>query len=218
MPEYGRSPFKALANLPVAARLVLRRRRKTVVTSGAGVVAPFCILAGLMGARVVYLETMARVNSPSMTARVLSRITARALVQWPELAERLPRGQVCRPTLLEGLREGDPPPGTGTFIAVGTHAQPYTRFLDVVSRGLDEGLLPMPARPQVGQAGWSADGTAVTDYMCPEELDAAVRAADVVICQEGQGSSPRRWRRAAGRSSSRAERTSESTSMAISSS
>jgi UDP-N-acetylglucosamine--N-acetylmuramyl-(pentapeptide) pyrophosphoryl-undecaprenol N-acetylglucosamine transferase len=187
LPEYGRSPLKALANVRAAARLVFRRRPTTVVTSGAGVVAPFCVLARLLGARVVYLETMARVNGPSMTARVLSRIAARVLVQWPELAEWLPRAEVCRPTLLESIEEGEAPPGTGTFIAVGTHAEPYTRFLGMVSRSLENRLLPTPARAQVGPATWSADGAAVADYLGAHELDAAVRSAEVVVCHGGAG-------------------------------
>ncbi|MGL1152560.1 hypothetical protein ACSTLF_00270, partial [Vibrio parahaemolyticus] len=60
--EYGRSPMKALRNVLQAARIVLARRPQYVVTSGAGVVVPFCILARLAGAEIIYVETMARVN------------------------------------------------------------------------------------------------------------------------------------------------------------
>ena len=50
------------------ARVVATRRPRTVVTSGAGVVAPFCLFARLAGARLVFVETMARVTSPSLTS------------------------------------------------------------------------------------------------------------------------------------------------------
>ncbi len=187
LPEYERSPLKALANLYAAIRLVLRRRPRIVVSSGAGVVAPFCLLARLAGTRLVYVETMARVNRPSRTGRLLARFAERVLVQWPELAPTLPRAVVCRPTLLENLSDADPPPGSGTFVAVGTHRQPYTRLLEIVSRGIDEGLLAEPLRVQLGRASWSRPGAEVTPHMSREELEAAVRSATVVICHGGAG-------------------------------
>jgi len=187
LPEYGRSPHKALANVVEAARLVARRRPRTVITSGAGVVAPFCVLARLSGAHIVYMETMARVDSPSMTARVLSRLAGRVLVQWPELAERLPRAVVCRPTLLEDIAEGEAPAGAGTLIAVGTHAQPYSRLLEIVARGIEEEVLRAPVRAQTGPAEWSVDGARATAFMSREELDAAVRSAELVVCHAGAG-------------------------------
>ncbi len=76
LPEYGRSPGGALRNVLSAAWVVARRRPRTVVTSGAGAVAPFCVLARLAGAGLLFVETMARVCSPCMTARLLSRFAA----------------------------------------------------------------------------------------------------------------------------------------------
>jgi UDP-N-acetylglucosamine--N-acetylmuramyl-(pentapeptide) pyrophosphoryl-undecaprenol N-acetylglucosamine transferase len=187
LPEYERSPLRAVRNVVEAARLVRRRRPRTVVTSGAGVVAPFCLLARLSGARLVFVETMARVNSPSMTARLLSRVAEQVLVQWPELAPALPRAVVCRPTLLENLADGRLPPGSGTFVAVGTHGQPYTRLLEMVSRAVEDGLLPSPVRAQLGPASWSAPGVEASEHMSRDELEAAVRSADVVVCHGGAG-------------------------------
>lgn len=187
LPEYGRSPAGAIRNVLAAARVVLRRRPRTVVTSGAGVVAPFCLLARLTGARLLYVETMARVSTPSMTARLLSRVASRVVVQWPELASELPRAEVCRPTLLENVAEGPRTSGTGTFVAVGTHAQPYDRLLEIVHGAVQEGKLPGPVRAQVGPAAWSADGAEVAQYLGSEELEAALREATVVVCHGGAG-------------------------------
>ncbi|HET6869016.1 MAG TPA: glycosyltransferase, partial [Solirubrobacteraceae bacterium] len=187
LPEFGRSPLRVPANLYAAARLVLRRRPRVVVSSGAGVVAPFCLLARLSGARLVYVETMARVSSPSKTARLLSRFAVRVVVQWPELAAALPRAVVCRPTLLENLPDGAAPHGSGTFVAVGTHRQPYDRLLGIVSGGIDEGHLPEPLRAQVGPARWTAPAGQVSPHLSRDELEAAVRSAAVVICHGGAG-------------------------------
>ena len=49
--------------------IVLRDRPRVVVTSGAGATVPFCVLARLAGARVVFVETMARVTGPSSSGQ-----------------------------------------------------------------------------------------------------------------------------------------------------
>jgi UDP-N-acetylglucosamine:LPS N-acetylglucosamine transferase len=187
LPEFGRNPLRVPVNLYAAARLVRKHRPRVVVSSGAGVVAPFCLLARLAGARLVYIETMARVSSPSKTARLLSRYSARVLVQWPELAAALPRAVVCRPTLLENLPDEAAGDGSGTFVAVGTHRQPYDRLLGIVTRGIDDALLPESVRAQVGPARWKAPGAHVSPHLSRDELEAAMRSAAVVICHGGAG-------------------------------
>jgi UDP-N-acetylglucosamine--N-acetylmuramyl-(pentapeptide) pyrophosphoryl-undecaprenol N-acetylglucosamine transferase len=187
LPEYGRSPAAALRNVLAATRVVIRHRPRTVVTSGAGVVAPFCALARLAGARLLFVETMARVNKPSMTARLLSRIASRVVVQWPELASALPRAEVCRPTLLEDVPAGQPARGFGTVVAVGTHVQPFSRLLEIVRQAIEDGLLPQPVRAQVGPADWRGAGVEASAYMGREELREAVGSAEVVVCHGGAG-------------------------------
>ena len=73
-------------NLVLAWRVVRRARPKVVVTTGAGVAVPFCWLARMVGARIVYVESITRINEPSLSLRLIAPIAQRVYVQWPELA------------------------------------------------------------------------------------------------------------------------------------
>ena len=42
------------------------------------------------GASVVYVESLARIEGPSLTYRLIAPIASRRYVQWPELADALP--------------------------------------------------------------------------------------------------------------------------------
>jgi UDP-N-acetylglucosamine--N-acetylmuramyl-(pentapeptide) pyrophosphoryl-undecaprenol N-acetylglucosamine transferase len=187
LPEFGRSPLGLLANLRAALRIVIRERPRLVVTSGAGVVAPFCVLARLAGARLVFVETMARVRGPSRTARLLSPLADTVIVQWPELREALPRATVCRPTLLEHIARAPQRPGRGTFVAVGTHGEPYHRLLRMVERAADAGVLPRPIVAQTGAAEWRAPGVESRRWMSRGEVEQSLRDAEVVVCHGGAG-------------------------------
>jgi beta-1,4-N-acetylglucosaminyltransferase len=41
----------------------------------------------------VYVESLSRIEGPSLTYRLIAPIAARLYVQWPELAEKLPRSR-----------------------------------------------------------------------------------------------------------------------------
>lgn len=86
----NRSIRNLLRNLVVAWRVVGDVRPKAVLTTGAGVAVPFAWVARLRGAKIVYVESLARIEGPSLTYRLIAPIATRRYVQWPELAEALP--------------------------------------------------------------------------------------------------------------------------------
>ena len=75
-----------LRNVGLALRVVPRMRPAVVVTTGAGVAVPFAWVGRLFGARVVYVESLTRIERPSLTYRLIRPIVSRTYVQWPELS------------------------------------------------------------------------------------------------------------------------------------
>lgn len=97
--EYGFSP--TTRNVPnllrntVMARSVLSRRRPDLVFStGAGMAVPYFYLAGSYGARTAYLEVIDRVDTPTLTGRLVYPFTDQFLVQWPEQLSLYPDATV----------------------------------------------------------------------------------------------------------------------------
>jgi Oligosaccharide biosynthesis protein Alg14 like len=84
-----------LRNLVLALRVVRSTRPLAVITTGAGVAVPFAVAARLFGARVVYVETLARIDDPSLSYRLSRPFVSRTYVQWPELAAALPAARFC---------------------------------------------------------------------------------------------------------------------------
>lgn len=166
--------------------LALRERPRLVVTSGAGLAVPFAVVSRALGARLVFLETMARVTTGSMTGRLLARLGATVLVQWPELRTTYPQAVVCEPLLLEGLpglRSG----GSGTFVTVGSHDAGFDRMLAAVDAAVADGLLPQPVHVQRGVSSYIPRlGTSV-DFLTPEEFARRTEEAAVVVTHGGAG-------------------------------
>ncbi len=89
----NRSIKNLLRNLLMAWRVVREVRPAVLITTGAGLAVPFAWVARLRGAKVVYVESLARIDGPSLSYRLIAPIAHRRYVQWPELARVLPRSR-----------------------------------------------------------------------------------------------------------------------------
>jgi beta-1,4-N-acetylglucosaminyltransferase len=77
-----------LRNLLLAVRLLGERRPDMILTTGAGVAAPFVWIGRLLGIPTVYVESITRITELSLTARLVRPFATRLLVQWPELVPK----------------------------------------------------------------------------------------------------------------------------------
>ena len=88
-----------IRNLWLASRILSTLRPRTIVTTGAGVAVPFAWLGRLFGARIVYIESFTRIDSPSLSCRMIRPVASAVFVQWPELAPKIHgsryAGSVC---------------------------------------------------------------------------------------------------------------------------
>jgi len=83
--------FKTLQSGLQSLRALRAYRPQAVLSTGPSVAVPVCLLARLLRVKVIFVETGSRVTALSFTGRVLYRVADLFFVQWPELAERLPR-------------------------------------------------------------------------------------------------------------------------------
>jgi beta-1,4-N-acetylglucosaminyltransferase len=89
----NRSLKNLVRNLLLARRLLGRLKPRVVLTTGAAVAVPFAWVARLRGIRIVYIESLARAERPSLSCRLVAPVADRVYVQWPELLGALPRAR-----------------------------------------------------------------------------------------------------------------------------
>ena len=82
------------ARLLVSAGRIMRKEKPDfVITTGALIAFPFCLYAKLMGAKVIYIESFARVNDRSLTGKLVYPFADLFLVQWESLLELYPKAK-----------------------------------------------------------------------------------------------------------------------------
>lgn len=85
--------WKLLVNLWEAFRILRERRPHAILSCGAGPAVPFALVGKLLGAKVIFVESFAAVERPTLTGRILYRIADRFLYQWETLRPFFPKGE-----------------------------------------------------------------------------------------------------------------------------
>jgi UDP-N-acetylglucosamine:LPS N-acetylglucosamine transferase len=89
--------LRVLWNFVEAAAILEAERPDVLVSMGAGPAVPLALVGKyLAGARVLFIETAAAVERPTLTGRLMRPIADALFYQWPRLARSFPRGQLAR--------------------------------------------------------------------------------------------------------------------------
>lgn len=81
-------------NLLLAFKIIQRDRPDLIITTGAGVAVPFLILGKLWGSQTVFIESITRVTSLSLSARLALPFLSVLYVHWPQLQTRYPKAEL----------------------------------------------------------------------------------------------------------------------------
>lgn len=82
-----------LRNCYLAFRIITKEKPDIVISTGAGVAVPFLYVGRLVGAKVVFIESMTRVGNLSLSGRLVCPIVHHLFVQWPELAKKIKKAE-----------------------------------------------------------------------------------------------------------------------------
>ena len=179
----------AAVNIIQAQRTLAKGEWLSVVSTGALVAVPFLAVARAHGIGSHFIESTARVDQPSMTARLLEHTPGvHRYSQYQECyPDRRGSGWVYRGSVFDSFAadESRDGPVRRVVVTVGTNRFDFRRLVERVLA-----IVP-PGVEVVWQTGWTdTSGLGIDAHvlMASEELSAAMRASDLVIAHAGAGS------------------------------
>ncbi|MEQ8690653.1 MAG: hypothetical protein RIC89_07440 [Pseudomonadales bacterium] len=82
------TPFACLKVFLKAFAVVWRERPEVILTTGSLPLALFCLAGRLVGAQIIWIDSISQVDELSMSGRLVKPFASLFFVQWPELAEK----------------------------------------------------------------------------------------------------------------------------------
>ena len=83
-------PLEMLANSFRSLYIFLKERPDMIVTTGVLAVIPLCLLAKIFGKKLIYIESFAKVTSPTQTGKLMYKFADRFYVQWEQMKKIYP--------------------------------------------------------------------------------------------------------------------------------
>lgn len=88
-----RNVVNLIKNTLQAINVLSRERPAIIISSGAGVAIPYAWIGYLMGAKFVFIEAFNRINSRSVTGRLVYPVADLFCVQWEKMLALYPKAK-----------------------------------------------------------------------------------------------------------------------------
>lgn len=81
----GMNPFRFLLSVPKVFGILLHEKPDIVISTGSEIAIPVFYIAKLLRIKTMFIESLCRVEEPSMTGKIVYPVSDVFLVQWKKL-------------------------------------------------------------------------------------------------------------------------------------
>lgn len=85
--------FKLLSVIIMTFRIFLIEKPDVVISTGALATIPICIIAKVTKRKLIFIESFSKVNSPTLTGKIMYKFADLFLIQWEELKKYYPNAK-----------------------------------------------------------------------------------------------------------------------------
>ena len=83
-----------IVNAFMSFRIYLKEKPDVIICTGVLAMIPMCLLMKIFGKELIYIESFAKVTSPTETGKLLYKYADQFYVQWESMKEFYPRA-IC---------------------------------------------------------------------------------------------------------------------------
>ncbi|MCD7808445.1 MAG: polysaccharide biosynthesis protein [Erysipelotrichaceae bacterium] len=80
-------------NCLVSVYIYIKERPNVVICTGVLAMIPMCLIVKLFGGKLIYIESFAKVTSPTETGKLIYKFADRFFIQWEELRNYYPNAE-----------------------------------------------------------------------------------------------------------------------------
>lgn len=91
MKNLGKNPLRFLSSIPKVFVILLHERPNIIISTGSEIAIPVFYIAKLFRTKTVFIESLCRVETPSLTGKIVYPVSDVFLVQWKQLLSQFGR-------------------------------------------------------------------------------------------------------------------------------
>ena len=83
--------IKMIINILLSIKIFIEEKPAIVITTGVLATIPMCLIAKIFRRKIIYIESFAKINSPTLTGKLIYKFADQFYVQWKEMLEIYPK-------------------------------------------------------------------------------------------------------------------------------
>lgn len=170
-------------------KIFMRCRPDVIVTTGAGVAFPACIISKILGKKLIFIEDICRINNPSTFGRLVYPISDLTIVQWKSLLKFYKKaiygGQLFDFSFNPRFANTK---GDYIFITIGTHNMEFKRLLEGIDNMISSGSISNKVIAQIGHSRYKPNNYRHFSFIPYQKYLSLLKSSKLVITHGGIGS------------------------------
>ncbi len=82
---------RMIINIFRSIKIFMKEKPDVIISTGVLAMIPICLLAKITGKKLIYIESFAKVTSPTLTGKLLYKFADQFYVQWEQMKEVYPK-------------------------------------------------------------------------------------------------------------------------------
>lgn len=82
--------YNMLINIIISLKIFLKEKPDVIISTGVLATIPMCLIAKIFRKKLIYIESFAKVNTPTLTGNLLYGFADQFYVQWEDMLEVYP--------------------------------------------------------------------------------------------------------------------------------
>lgn len=87
--------YYMIVNIITTLKIFIKEKPDIVISTGALATIPMCIIAKLFKKKVIFIESFAKINSPTLTGKLIYKFADQFYIQWDSMKEFYPNA-ICK--------------------------------------------------------------------------------------------------------------------------
>jgi UDP-N-acetylglucosamine transferase subunit ALG13 len=167
--------------------ILVKEKPDIIISTGSEIAIPMCYLAKACGKKIIFVESLCRINDLSATGKLVEPIADNFFVQWENLKAKAKRaryvGSIIE-TFKNNNRKINEDHFPDVFVTVGT--APFPRLTDAIDR--ISGNLNIKTIMQTGTSKFQASNSECFEFCDYCDIIKLMQDAKIVILHAGVGS------------------------------
>ena len=156
-----------------------KEKPDVVICTGVLAMIPICLISKFMGKKLIYIESFAKVTSPTETGKLLYKFADQFYVQWKPMLKFYPKA-----IYLGGIYYMD----NKIFITLGSQKFQFNRLLKAVDELCEKGTVDAEdVFAQIGYSDYLPKNFSYKKFLDRDEFSNEMEKANIVITHGGTG-------------------------------